>query len=194
MTTARDESAAALRRDLATSRERLLNAIAGVSEEQFKRRPAPPTSPDAEQGWSIAEVLAHLLASERLRAERIEVALKQDGAAIAPLSPEAQREGARAGRVAPVPQLIHGLLASRRQLERLLDEAEALPDGLERGVTHPVNGRQTVRRMLREQVIDHEQEHVEQIEALKAGQLQASSFKQQGTRPGQGGETGRADR
>ena len=125
--------------------------------------------------WSIAEVLAHLLQQEKLRAERIELALRQDGAAITPSSPEAQREGARAGRVAPVPQLIHGLLASRRQIEKLLDAAEALPDGLERGVLHPVLGRQTVAWMLRDKVIEHEKEHVAQIEALKASQAAAAA-------------------
>ena len=170
------DSFEALRRDLAASRERLLSAIAGVSEEQFKRR-TPPPSPlslrgDVEKAqepqWSIAEVLAHLLQQEKLRADRIAVALREDGAAITPSDPEAHREGARAGRVAPVPQLIHGLLASRRQIEKLLDQAEALPDGLERGVLHPVEGRQTVAWMLREKVIEHEQEHVAQIAALKA--------------------------
>ena len=170
------DSFEALRRDLAASRERLLSAIAGVTEEQFKRRTPPPSPLPAggegerqqEPQWSIAEVLAHLLASERLRAERIAVALMADGTTITPSDSEAHREGARAGRVAPVPQLIHGLLASRRQIEKLLDEAEALPDGLERGVQHPVEGRQTVARMLREKVIEHEQEHVAQIAALKA--------------------------
>ncbi|HEX5367818.1 MAG TPA: DinB family protein, partial [Dehalococcoidia bacterium] len=128
-----------------------------------------------EVQWSIAEVLAHLLQQERLRAERIGVALREDGVGITPSDPEAYREGARAGRVAPVPQLIHGLLASRRQIERLLDEAEALQDGLERGVQHPLMGRQTVAWMLREKVIEHEREHVEQIEALKASQAGQNS-------------------
>ncbi len=113
-------------------------------------------------------MLAHLLQQEKLRAERIEVALREDGAAITASDPEAHREGARVGRVAPVPQLIHGLLASRRQIEKLLEEAQTLSGGLERAVEHPVQGRQTVAWMLREKVIEHEQEHVAQIEALKA--------------------------
>ena len=118
--------------------------------------------------WSIAEVLAHLLQQERLRAERIATALRQDGVVVVPSGAEARREGARAGRVAPVPQLIHGLLASRRQIEKLLDEAEAVRSGLDRAVVHPVRGRETVASMLRKQVIEHEQEHVAQIEKLKA--------------------------
>ena len=110
-----------LRRELASGRERLLAAIAGVSEEQFKRRPAIVGH---ERPWSIAEVLAHLLQQERLRGERIARAIADDGAMIEPSSQEEYDRGALAGRMSPVPQLIHGLLASRRELERLLDEAE----------------------------------------------------------------------
>jgi hypothetical protein len=152
--------------DLLAARQRLLAAISGVTEEQFKRRPDDPSS-DSGKGWSIAEVLAHLLAAEKLRADRIALALRQDGATITPSSPESHQEGARAGRVAPVPQLIHGLLATRRQVEHLLAQAADADNGLERCVNHPVHGRQTVGWMLREKVIDHEHEHVEQIEALR---------------------------
>ena len=155
-----------LKQELAASRARLLRAIAGVSEEQFKRR--PPAGPEGAQEWCIAEVLAHLLASERLACERISLALREDGAAVTPSPPEAHETAARSGRLAPVPQLIHGLLAARRELERLLEAAGGLEDGLERSVTHPVRGRQTVAWMAREKVMAHEEEHVGQIEALRA--------------------------
>lgn len=160
MATPRDLSSA-----LTEGRERLLRAVAGVSEEQFKRR--PPTEPDAAPEWSIAEVLAHLLYSERLRCKRIALALRDDGATIAAAPPDADAEATRAGRVAPVPQLIHGLLASRRELEHLLDQAGAVEGGVERAVVHSRRGRETIGWMLREQVIEHEAEHVAQIEALR---------------------------
>jgi hypothetical protein len=155
-----------LRQALADVRARLLASIAGVSEEQFKKR---PPAPEGEPGpaWCIAEVLAHLMQQERLRAGRIALALQQDGIEITPSSDEAHYEAARNGRTAPVPQLIHGLLASRREIERLLDEAASLPDGLERVTLHPRLGRQTIDWILREKVITHEAEHIGQIEAIK---------------------------
>jgi hypothetical protein len=113
-------------------------------------------------------VLAHLLASDKLRAERIAIALERDGETIEPSDPGQHDAAARAGRASPVPQLIHGLLAVYRQAEQLLDRAASVEGGLERCVVHPEDGRQTVEWMLREKIIEHEREHTEQIEAIKA--------------------------
>ena len=57
----------------------------------------------------------------------------------------------------------------RRQVDLLLDRVGAIDRGLELAVVHPREGRQTVGWMLREKIAAHEVEHVEQIEALKAG-------------------------
>jgi len=146
-------------------RGRLFNAISGVTEEQFKRRPEPVT--DDPDPWSIAEVLAHLLASERLRGERIALALAHDGVIITPSPPEAHAEGAKAGRRVLVPQLVHGLLASRREVERQLEHAATSAGGIDRSVFHPVLGRQTVEWMVAEKIIAHEDEHAGQIEGLR---------------------------
>ena len=144
----------------------MLAVVSGVTEQDFKRR--PPSMPDAERApWCIAEVLAHLLQQEKLRAERIEAALERDGASITPSTDEEHFEAARAGRASPVPQLVHGLLASRRAIEKLLERAAAIESGLDRGVMHPALGRQTVAWMLREKVIEHEDEHAQQIETIK---------------------------
>jgi hypothetical protein len=172
----------ALKADLASGRERLVRSIAGVSEEQFKKRP-PASDGDSGPNWCIAEVLAHLLQQERLRAERIAQALEQDGVTIVPSTDEVHYEAARAGRGSPVPQLIHGLLASRRELDRHLERAVAVPGGLERATIHPTLGRQTIAWILRQKIIAHEAEHVAQIEAIKtalASQQQATSNKLQG--------------
>lgn len=152
-----------LKDDLNRTRERLLRAISGVTEEQFKRR---PSAGEGEAAWSIAEILAHLLQNHRLRAGRIALALEKDGAEIEPSTPAAHDEGARVGRSAPVPQLIHGLLAVRREIELLIDRA-AKEDGMERAVVHPVYGRQSVASMIKDRVIEHERDHVVQIEALR---------------------------
>jgi hypothetical protein len=168
----------ALTAALASGREALLQSISGVSEDQFKRRP-PAAEGDSGPNWCIAEVLAHLLQQERLRAERIALALEHDGIEITPSTDEVHYEAARAGRGSPVPQLIHGLLASRREIERLLEAAASAPAGLERATLHPRLGRQTIAWILREKVIAHEAEHVAQIEAIKQAlaQTQAPSAK-----------------
>ena len=55
----------------------------------------------------------------------------------------------------PVPQIIHGLLAARRQLERALTESgEGVPEAIE--------------QLVREDVIEHEAAHAAQIEAVRA--------------------------
>lgn len=161
MTEDANDNAAAIRSSLAASRARLLETISGVTEEQFKRRPV-------EGGRCIAELLALQLVSEKLRAERIRMALGQDGVAVEPSDPEAQAQVARAGRIAPVPQLIHGLLAARRELERLLDDAAAVEGGLQRAVVHPRGGRQTVASLFSRQVAAQEHAFIDEIEALKA--------------------------
>ncbi|HLF70690.1 MAG TPA: DinB family protein [Dehalococcoidia bacterium] len=158
MTTAEE-----LRATLSAGRERLLRAIAGVSEEQFKKR---PEASDDGPAWSIAEVLAHLLQQEKLRSGRVALRLANDGAPITPSPPEAHLEGARAGRTAPVPQLIHGLLAARRETERLLDQA-ASTNALANAVVHPESGRQTIAWLIEEKVAAHEAEHAAQIEKLR---------------------------
>ena len=165
-------SASQISQGLNGGRSRLLEAIAGISEEMFKRRPEIGSAEDGDSvasvaSWSIAEVLAHLLASERLRAERIRRALQQDGFLVTPSDPGAHVQLARTGRSSPVPQLIHGMLAVRREVNGLLKEATNLEGGFERAITHPINGRQSVGWMLTEKIIAHEAEHLEQIEALK---------------------------
>jgi hypothetical protein len=181
-----------LKQDLDLVRGRLFAAITGIGEDQFKRRP-PKQNPEAkavmrspstllgtgsaehpepvpiiDTPWSIAEILAHLLASERIQAGRIRAALDEDGAAVAPVPADERADAARAGRMAPVPQLVHGLLASRRAVEALLAEAESIPGGLDRAVVHPSLGRLTVDQIVSKYVVGHEAEHIAQIEALKA--------------------------
>jgi hypothetical protein len=154
-----------LKQDLDSVRRRLFAAITGVGEEQFKRR-GPKTGAD-DTPWSIAEILAHLLSSERGQAVRLRLALDDDGAVVEPVPADKRAEAARAGRMAPVPQLVHGLLASRREIEALLDEATSTPGGLDRAVVHPNLGRLTIEQIVAQYVVGHEAEHVDQIEALK---------------------------
>src|SRR5690606_2237867 len=88
-TSAMPEPIDALVRELQASRERLLAVVAGVTEEQFKRRPPVEDIPVAGD-WSIAEVLAHLLAAEQREGARIE-ALVAGQPAHAPALTDEQR-------------------------------------------------------------------------------------------------------
>ncbi len=154
-----------LREELGGARERLLRAIAGVTEEQFKRR---PPAAEGEAAWSIAEVLSHLLAIERLWAGRITVALSDPEREITPSPPEAHEAGARAGARAPAPQLIHGLLAARREVGKALDRIEADGgSGLALTVWHPRLAEKLSVEWMFEKIAGHEREHVEQVEALR---------------------------
>jgi len=145
----------ALLQALRASREHLLAVVAGVSEEQFKRRPMPDAEAKAGE-WSIAEVLAHLLASDQRAGLRVEASLAGETPPVSGPSEEERTAEARLGRTVPVPQIIHGLLAARRRLERALTESQAgeVPE--------------TVLGLLREDVIEHEAAHTAQIEAVKA--------------------------
>lgn len=161
------ESASELRERLDAGHRRLFLLLSGVTEEQFKRR--PPATPNDPRPWSIAEVLAHLLDGERLWAGRIASALAEDGAAITPSPPEAHDEGARAGRLAPVPQLIHGLLGARRETEKLLAKASRA-DGslLPNTLWHPRLGQRLDLAWMFDKVAVHFAEHCEHVEALRA--------------------------
>ena len=148
---------------LQQSRERLLAAISGITEEQFKRRPA--ASESDPRPWCIAEVLAHLLLTEREWSRCIALALSDDGVAVTSPAQTAVEEQTRASRMAPVPQLIHGLLAARRDLERRLDVASA-SDALDRTVQHAETGIMTLEAMA-DRCVANEAEHIAQIEALR---------------------------
>lgn len=146
------------------ARRQLLETVAGVSEEQFKRRPElqpgelPDADPDAElpPGWCIAEVLAHLLASHRLQARRIEALAGGHHTITGEAEAAGLEEAARRGRAAPVPQLIHGLLAVFREIEKLLQgPAGAAQEG-------------DIPALMRHEVIQVERAHTRRIEAIKA--------------------------
>lgn len=162
MTGASDAGLVDLLQELRTSRERLLSVVAGVTEEQFKRRPAVDYEAQAGE-WSIAEVLAHLLASETRHGARLEALRSGEQSTIPLLDEEARNAEARQGRAVPVPQIIHGLLAARRHIERLLAErqVDAASDA--------------VQQLVGEDVVQHEAAHTSQIEAVKAALAAARS-------------------
>ncbi len=142
---------------LESSRKQLFQAIQGFTEEEFHARPD-------EESWSASEVMMHLLASERRMRDRVREALGQ-AVAVRPTPPEEERRAeAEAGRQAPVPQLVHGLLAERRETSILIESLGA--EELSRPASHPDLGTVSVGRVL-ERIAEHEREHAEQIEGIR---------------------------
>ncbi len=154
-----------LKHALGAARERLVRALEGLTDKEAHRRPTPEAGP-----WAIGEVLGHLLSTNRLWCDRARLALEDEDARIAPSPEGSHEEGARSGRRAPLPQLVHGLQAAKREAERLIDSAAASGEnGLQRSAWHPRLGeRLTVEWMVREKLAGHEMEHAKQIEGMRA--------------------------
>jgi hypothetical protein len=160
------ESATEIRERLDAGQRHMFLLLSGITEEQFKRRPT--ATDDDPRPWCIAEVLAHLLSIERLWAGRIALALAQDGATITPSPPEAHDEGARAGRQVPVPQLIHGLLGVRRDVEKLLEKSRGRDRALlANTLWHPRLQERLDLSWMFAKVAGHAEEHADQVEALR---------------------------
>jgi uncharacterized damage-inducible protein DinB len=152
-----------LRSDLQESREDLFEAIHGLAEEQFR------FSPDGES-WCIATHLAHLLRIERVFVERARRALTNDEPRVASTRASNDDDPGPAQKLA-VPQIVHGMQATRRDLDRLLAGCEER--ALERGIIHERLGRMTVSAMA-EKIAGHEREHAAAVRRL-ARQAPASA-------------------
>jgi uncharacterized damage-inducible protein DinB len=146
---------ATLRSDLQGSRDRLFALIRGLSEEQFRFTPAGGT-------WPIAAHLAHLLRIERVFAERARRALVEDEPRIASTRVANDDDPALAQRLA-VPQIIHGMQASRRELDGLIARCDEA--ALERPMLHERLGRMTVRDVAIKMTV-HEDEHAAAVAKL----------------------------
>lgn len=144
-----------LRSGLQGSRERLFAAITGLSEEQFRHVPAGET-------WCIATHLAHLLRIERLFSERAARALTEDEPHIESTRVLNDEEPGLAQRMA-VPQIIHGMLNARRDLDALLDRCDDAR--LERALHHERIGRMTIADVA-VKMREHEEEHTSEIAKL----------------------------
>jgi len=148
---------AKLTAQLKSSRKQLFQAIQGFTEEEFHARPN-------QESWCASEVLMHLLASEQRMRDCVRGALGQAGGAPSALSEGERQAEAEVGRQAPVPQLVHGLLASRRETSILIESLRA--EELSRPASHPDLGTVGVGRVL-QRIAEHEREHSEQIERIR---------------------------
>jgi hypothetical protein len=151
-------SAAELVARLEQSRRSLMDAIAGLDEEGFRLRPR-------EGEWTAAEVLAHILMTEHVFAGRARAVLEQENPPLASISDEERSGHARSARRMPVPQIVHGLLAQRRDVVGLLEPLS--PQQLRRPFRHERRG-DLAAGWLFQRIAEHEKEHAEQIRAQRA--------------------------
>lgn len=140
---------------LRASRQRLLAAIQGLTEEQFRFVP-----PDG--GWSVAAHLAHLLRTERAYVEAARAALTEHMPFAASTGVHNDDDPGLARRLA-VPQIIHGLQACRRELELAIEGGGE--QGLTRTFRHERMGPMTIADVAKK-MASHEEEHAAAIEPL----------------------------
>jgi hypothetical protein len=147
-----------LRADLQGSRERLFAAIRGLSEEQFRHAPAG-------DAWPIAAHLAHLLRLERLYVGWARRALDDAEPRIESTGVTNDDDAGLAQRLA-VPQIVHGMLNARRDLDALLADCDDA--ALARPLTHARLGRWTVGSVARK-AVQHEDEHAAAVVSIVKG-------------------------
>jgi hypothetical protein len=142
---------------LEQSRRSLMDAIAGLDEEGFRLRPR-------EGEWTAAEVLAHILMTEHIFAGRARAVLAQENPPVASISDEERSGHARSAQRMPVPQIVHGLLAQRRDVVGLLKPLS--PQQLRRPFRHERRG-ELAAGWLFQRLAEHEEEHAEQIRSQR---------------------------
>ena len=150
---------------LETSRATLMDAVAGLDDEGFRGR-------SGTSGWTAAEILAHLLDMERVLMIWAHEAIGADDAVVAPIGDDERFEQAALALRMAVPQLIHGLLARRRDTARFLARLSDLE--LARPLSHPDWGSLTV-GMLFQRIAGHEEAHASQIKALRVEAIAPAS-------------------
>jgi hypothetical protein len=130
-----------------------MTAITGLDDTAFRAR----IKSDA---WTSAELLAHLFSTERIFIERARTIVRRPGHTVVPVSAEVRDEHLGMAKRMPVPQIIHGLLAQRRDtLEFVRTHTD---EQLARTLHHPIRGEQTALWQI-EHVIEHELEHAQEI-------------------------------
>jgi uncharacterized damage-inducible protein DinB len=144
-----------LRSGLQGSRERLFASIHGLSEEQFRHVPAGET-------YAIATHLGHLLRIERVFTERARAALSEHEPSVQSTAVKNDDDPGLAQHLA-VPQIIHGMLNVRRELDALLAECDDA--ALDRAIVHERIGRMSIAEIA-VKMTGHEDEHAAEIARL----------------------------
>jgi hypothetical protein len=140
---------------LAGAPERVVSVVVGWSEAQLR-------APSAADDWSVAEIFAHMRASDDILAPRILMILTR---AQAPLAAYDERRWAEVvGYVQADFQLSLRTFALRRA-ELVSALRRATPEDWQRIDMHEVRGPLSLREVVTG-LLEHEEEHCAQLEAL----------------------------
>jgi len=142
---------------LLASRTKLMSAVAGMSDIALRARPR-------SGAWTPAELLAHLLSTEGIFINRARKAVQERSYSVTPVSDDVREEHLHMAKRMPVPQIVHGLLAQRRDTMQFIESLSA--NDLTRTLQHPERGEQTALWQI-EHVIEHEFEHAEELHARR---------------------------
>jgi uncharacterized damage-inducible protein DinB len=159
-------SASHLSARLQASRAELMVAITGLDDTALRARTAAGV-------WTPAELLAHLLSTERIFIDRARKTVEQEHYVVTPVSADVREEHLGMAKRMPVPQIVHGLLAQRRDTLQFV--VSLTRNDLERTLSHPVRGEQTALWQI-EHVIEHENEHAQEIRARRAAATAAGAI------------------
>jgi uncharacterized damage-inducible protein DinB len=136
---------------------RVASAVAGWSEERLR-------APAAADGWSAAEIFAHLRASDDIWAPRVYGILVRDQPPLAGYDERRWAEVAGYAQ-ADFQRSLQALSLRRAELVGAL--RRATPEDWQRTGTHEERGTMTLFQVVA-RLLEHEEEHCAQVEALRA--------------------------
>ena len=140
---------------LASTASRLRDAVAGRSEPELSRTPAPGR-------WSVRQIVAHLADCEVVAGWRLRSILATNGTVLQPFD---QNRWAEVFRYedAPISEALDLFEASRRANVRMLRSVD--PALLDNFGMHAERGRESITHLVR-LYAGHDRNHLRQIEAL----------------------------
>ncbi|MYD64532.1 MAG: DinB family protein [Chloroflexi bacterium] len=142
---------------LAAARGALLDALDGIEQAQFVRRPDEPDD-EHDARWSVREVLWHVADSERCWREWAEAALR--GEAVT------RFRGVR--RPAELNRPRHLLASLDEQRAATLAFLAGLPGDADLAAPRPSPGREMSVLAMLDHLTNHDRDHAEQVAALSA--------------------------
>ena len=142
---------------LAGAREALLDALSGLDQARFVRRPPDPAA-EGDRRWSIREVLWHVADSDRCWREWIEAALR--GEAVTRF-----RGVRRPAHLNTLPQLVESLDEQRAATLTLLG---CLDGDADLAARHPTPSHERSILEVLDHLTNHDRDHAEQVAALAA--------------------------
>jgi hypothetical protein len=141
---------------LAAIPERMARAVAGWSEDELRTTPA-------EGGWTAAEILAHVRASDDIMTPRMYMVLVRDRP---PLPAYDDRKWAQVAGYARTGFRESLTPFALRRAEVVAVLRRARPDDWKRSGVHEEHGATSLLELVRK-LVEHEEEHCAQLESMR---------------------------